>query len=71
LTAESNNQTERDLRPVKLQQKISGTFRSDARTTAYCRPLSYLSTMRNQGHHLLTALAAAVSCRPLPIAWRI
>jgi transposase len=57
LTVESNNQAERDLRMVKVQQKIAGTFRS------------YLSTMRKQGHAMLAALAAVFAGKPLPVAW--
>jgi transposase len=65
----TNNQAERDLRMVKVQQKIAGTFRSDAGATAYCRLRSYLSTMRKQGHGMLDALNAVFAGHPLPIAW--
>ncbi len=65
----TNNQAERDLRMAKVQQKISGTFRSAAGVTAFCRIRSYLSTMRKQGHSLLGALAAVFGGKPLPIAW--
>jgi transposase len=65
----TNNQAERDLRMSKVQQKISGTFRSDEGATAYCRVHSYLSTMTKQGQNRLEALAAVFAGSPLPIAW--
>jgi transposase len=65
----TNNQAERDLRMTKVQQKISGTFRSEDGATAYCRIRSYLGTMRKQGHGMLEALAAVFAGRPLPVAW--
>jgi transposase len=65
----TNNQAERDLRMIKVQQKISGTFRSDVGATSFCTIRSYLSTMRKQGHSMLDALAAVFQGSPLPIAW--
>jgi len=65
----TNNQAERDLRMVKVQQKIAGTFRSEDGVTAFCRIRSYLGTMRKQGHSMLAALAAVFVGKPFPVAW--
>ncbi len=65
----TNNQAERDLRMIKVQQKIAGTFRSEAGATAFCLIRSYLSTMRKQGHAMLAALAAVFVGKPFPVAW--
>ena len=65
----TNNQAERNLCMVKVQQKIAGTFRSEEGVTAFCRIRSYLSTMRKQGHGMLAALAAVFAGQPFPIAW--
>jgi len=64
-----NNQAERDLRWAKVQQKISGTFRSATGVTTFCRIRSYLSTMQKQGHPMLAALTAVFHGQPLPVAW--
>jgi transposase len=65
----TNNQAERDLRMLKVQQKISGTFRSSQGATAFCVIRSYLSTMRKQGRSMLAAMTAVFEGSPFPIAW--
>lgn len=51
-----NNLAERDLRMCKLQQKISGCFRTDTGADRFCRIRGYISTLRKQGHDILSAL---------------
>ena len=60
-----NNRAETDLRMMKLRQKISGCFRTQAGVAIFCDLRSYLSTMQKQGVHLLTALRSALVGSPL------
>jgi transposase len=60
-----NNRAESDLRMMKLRQKISGCFRTEAGVAIFCDLRSYLSTMQKQDVPLLTALRSAVIGSPL------
>jgi hypothetical protein len=60
-----NNQAERDLRTLKVQQKVSDSFRSAAGGDAFALLRSYLATLRKQGQALLATLQLVFSGRPL------
>lgn len=60
-----NNQAERDLRMMKVQQKISGCFRSAGGAQAFCRIRSYISSIKKQGRHVLSALCSVFAGQPL------
>jgi transposase len=62
-----NNQAERDLRMVTVQQKVSGTFCSDAGADAFCRIRSVCSTWRKQGRSAQDALETAFTGRSLSL----
>lgn len=60
-----NNLAERDLRMMKLQQKVSGGFRTNAGASAFCRIRSYISTLRKQGYSVLPALQQLLLGQPI------
>ncbi|MEA1927089.1 MAG: IS66 family transposase [Candidatus Auribacterota bacterium] len=59
-----NNLAERDLRMMKTQQKISGTFRSTNGADAFCRIRSYISTIRKNSENVIESIYNAFNGRP-------
>lgn len=60
----TNNQAERDLRMVKLRQKISGCERTPMGAHIFARIRSYVSTSRKQGQNLFQNIVDAVMGNP-------
>src|SRR5262249_59319883 len=60
-----NNQAEQDLRMLKVQQKIAGSFRAQSGSEAFARIRGYCASLRKQGVALLAALQTAFTGQPL------
>ncbi|HEX2867917.1 MAG TPA: IS66 family transposase [Ignavibacteriales bacterium] len=60
-----NNLVERDLRMMKLKQKVSGCFRSKEGADFFCRIRGYISSARKQGFNVFDALLSAFQGKPL------
>ena len=54
----TNNQAERDLRPAKVKQKVSGCFRTSQGAKVYARLQAVISTCRKQERNIFATLCA-------------
>jgi len=64
----TNNQAERDVRMMKVQQKISGTFRTREGAKNFARRRGYISTMRKLGQPVHEAVKALADAQPILIS---
>ena len=60
----TNNQAEQDIRMMKVQQKISGAFRTFKGAQVFARVRAYLSTVRKNKRDLFEEIVAALSGKP-------
>ncbi len=64
-----NNLVERDIRMIKVKQKISGAFRTNSGAEAFCAIRSYISTVRKHGKLVIQAIHDAFADQPfIPVA---
>jgi len=60
----SNNQAERDLRMITIQQKISGDFRKTNGADVFCRIRGYISTLIKNKMPVISSLHSAIEDVP-------
>lgn len=69
-----NNLAERDVRMIKIKQKVSGSFRTRRGADTFCAIRSYISTVRKHGLNVIEAIHGALIHNPFvpgPLGARI
>jgi len=61
----TNNMAERDLRMIKVKQKISGTFASFTGAEFFCRIKSFIATLKKNNLSILHGLRNAYTLQPM------
>lgn len=59
-----NNQAERDVRMIKVKQKVSGSFRTKTGAETFCSIRAYISSARKHGINAIDALYNAFLGQP-------
>ena len=59
-----NNLAERDVRMIKVKQKVSGSFRSQLGADIFCAIRSYISTVRKHQFNVIDAIYQSFSGHP-------
>jgi transposase len=65
----TNNQAERDLRNIKVKQKVSGGFRTLEGAMIHARLQAIISTFRKQGMKVYPLLRELFLSQSIPLAW--
>ncbi len=68
----NNSLAERDVRMIKVKQKLSGTFRTRTGAETFCAIRSYISTARKHGCNAIDAIHDALTSNPfMPYACQV